>query len=438
MRGVRAMLVLSVWLSSVTGWNSEILEGMGRLQELAGGDGAGRARRLGTSPSLIIEREHGRALMTEDEKTEEPQVMIEREILRGGSTFGAVLQGSRCRTSPWMSAHLSVFEGRLQQNQDRASVKGSRDYEFDCYSSESLLSSDKRCYDAGAALLGSESPVRTYRAAAQDGTQQSSCKKEVSVVAGTRRESVRKSKEKSFQHSTPGKKARPGESPNQMTNPNPGNSSVVIISSENRTGAVTRAYKKANGTIKDGEFSWSREYIHLLLHRLHHGHVNVQKGCRLGCQGCKEGQASRGTLRSGSGKTNLLLLRHPSRPRQKSTRQIRVLDLQTRQHMRTPGSPNGSMSYFPNQDDVWEKQFQEMLKFKARFGHCNPLAVKRRQETERELHTGNVPYKGKLRRLGCWVFNQVKGFADKTSLLSTLLQRILQRRGLLSPNRWVG
>ena len=34
-------------------------------------------------------------------------------------------------------------------------------------------------------------------------------------------------------------------------------------------------------------------------------------------------------------------------------------------------------------------------------------AWRRGEFSEHSLQTGNVPYKGKLQRLGCWVFNQV-------------------------------
>jgi len=408
---------LLVLLISVTNWQHALPDSLNWLYEDVGRSEAFRAKatRLGTSPFILVERDPVRYSKPEEVENRVAQMMVKRNLLRGGSTAGPIMQGPPCKSSTYRSPHSSVMGGKLQHLRDRCFIMEIGSQKQDLLSG--VLASDGSRCDVKQVSHSSEPsglsfPESTVCDDAMKTHGQRSQKNVLSTPAT--KKMTKGCKEQAIPSSTTCKKAKMGKNvvTSQMlklVNSQPDGN----VLSQNRTEIFERPAKKSNSTSRDSEVCWSRGYSHLLLHRQHHGHVHVQKGCSLGCMTWKEGNAMFEVSRSGSesSPSEGSPSDSVSRPTEKSScicSQLRNWSANQRAMQRQKRLSElkiqmmcGIGFQWNTQTFIWEKQYEELLKFKARFGHCN------------------VPYKGKLRRLGCWVFNQ----------------RILQRKGLLSSSR---
>ncbi len=137
---------------------------------------------------------------------------------------------------------------------------------------------------------------------------------------------------------------------------------------------------KSFSAVKTGEKKWGKGLLAVMFMKLHHGH-------------CIEGNWTNGWLRRWVSTQRLLYKRGRLLTARFQT--LQQLGFLWDKHMLE-----------------WERKFDELREFKAKFGHCN------------------VPYNGKFERsLGCWVFNQ--RVTKRLNKLSESRQRRLTELGFM-------
>ncbi|EKX47602.1 hypothetical protein GUITHDRAFT_137374 [Guillardia theta CCMP2712] len=368
---------LLVLLISVTNWQHALPDSLNWLYEDVGRSEAFRAKatRLGTSPFILVERDPVRYSKPEEVENRVAQMMVKRNLLRGGSTAGPIMQGPPCKSSTYRSPHSSVMGGKLQHLRDRCFIMEIGSQKQDLLSG--VLASDGSRCDVKQVSHSSEPsglsfPESTVCDDAMKTHGQRSQKNVLSTPAT--KKMTKGCKEQAIPSSTTCKKAKMGKNvvTSQMlklVNSQPDGN----VLSQNRTEIFERPAKKSNSTSRDSE---------------HHGHVHVQKGCSLGCMTWKPM-----CMAYMCACITWYLIRIISFGRQpirfclSSHREVKLYLLTTQKLVGKSACDAETEEALRAEDpnDVWNRVSME--------------------------YSGNVPYKGKLRRLGCWVFNQVKASA---------------------------